>query len=400
MSRQFIIIGAGTGQTADLTVRAREKLMEAACVFAAPRLAEQLGSLREMKPATMSQMVEWAIAEQASPVALLVSGDSGFFSLTKSIQHRLMAHGEVEILPGISSVQYLCAKCGQSYDDACILSLHGRKGSLLGAVSYHRKVIALTGGTHTVQSLCQELTNAGFGHLRVYAGEDLGSDAEKVTAGSAQEIAQQSCSGLALLMILNPDAADCRKALKDSDFIRGDVPMTKQEVRWAAVNLLNVQPQDIVYDVGAGTGSVSIELARHADQGLVYAIERKDAGLALIAQNRKAQGAGNVIPVSGYAPEAFADLPAPDAVFIGGSGGELPEILALLKEKNPNVRVCVSAIALETLHCALETMKSLRFRDLEVCQISAARGRQVGTYTMMTANNPVFLISGGGCCDA
>ena len=102
------------------------------------------------------------------------------------------------------------------------------------------------------------------------------------------------------------------------------------------------------------------------------------------------------MPVSGYAPEALEGLPTPDAVFIGGSGGELPEILAVLKQRNPHVRVCISAIALETMSCALESLKKLEFSNIEVCQISAARGRQVASYTMMTANNPVFLISGGG----
>lgn len=396
MSRRFIIIGAGTGQATDLTETAKQALLNAACVFAAPRLAQQLGDLRQIKPATMSQMVEWSIACTQSPIALLVSGDSGFFSLTKTIQHQLASHGTVEILPGLSSMQYLCAKCGQSYDDAYIMSLHGRSGSILGAVSYHKKVFALTGGTHTVQSICQDLVQAGLGHVLIYAGEDLGSAQERISAGTAQELSAQSYSDLAVLLICNPNAVDCRKALKDRDFVRGEVPMTKQEVRWTAVNLLDLQANDIVYDIGAGTGSVSIEMARHACQGLVYAIERKDAGLTLIEQNRLALGAGNVIPIPGYAPEALTDLPAPDAVFIGGSGGELPEILTVLRQKNPKVRVCISAIALETMSCALECLKKMQFSDIEVCQISAARGRQVASYTMMTANNPVFLISGGG----
>ena len=172
--------------------------------------------------------------------------------------------------------------------------------------------------------------------------------------------------------------------------------MTKQEVRWAAVNLLDIKPHDIVYDVGAGTGSVSIELAKHAERGLVYAIEKKEEALELIEQNRKALGAFNVIAVNGYAPEVFTDLPIPDAAFIGGSSGELPEILTLLKKANPTIRVCISAIALETMALALECLKRLGYANLEVCQISAARGRMVASYTMMTANNPVFLLTAGG----
>lgn len=396
MERQFMIVGAGMGMPEGLTEQAKKALCEADCVFAPERLAKGLSDVCESITVGMSEMAERAIACGAQTVALVMSGDTGFFSLTNRLQDTLRPHGMVQIIPGLSSMQYLCAKCGIRYDDAYILSLHGRSGNILGAVSYHKKVFVLTGGQHTAQSICQDLHSAGLSSVKVILGENLGSAQEEILEGTAETLAGHPTGDLAVLLICNESAACARQSLRDSQFTRGQVPMTKQEVRWAAVNLLDIQKQDIVYDIGAGTGSVSIELARHAERGLVYAIERKDAGLELIEYNRKALGAFNVVPVAGHAPEAFSGLPIPDAAFIGGSGGELPQILAWLKEKNPNVRVCVSAIAVETLATALESMKKLEYVNLDVCQISAARGKKVASYTMMTANNPVFLLTGGG----
>ncbi len=396
MERQFIIIGAGMGVPEELTAQARAAMCAADVVLAPKRIADSLSGICPITAVGITEMGEHAIACGVQTVALLMSGDTGFFSLTNRLQTSLRLHGEVHILAGLSSMQYLCAKCGVPYDDAHILSLHGREGSILGAVSYHKKVFVLTGGQHTAQSICRDLDVAGLSEVQVILGENLGATDEKILAGTAHELAAQPTSDLAVLLIQNPQAADARESLRDDRFIRGRVPMTKQEVRWAAVNLLDIKPTDIVYDIGAGTGSVSVELARHAEHGLVYAIEQKEEGLELIAQNRTALGAFNVIPVSGYAPKIFPELPIPDAAFIGGSSGELPEILTLLKRVNPSIRVCISAIALETMGLALECMKKLGYANLEVCQISAARGRMVASYTMMTANNPVFLLSAGG----
>lgn len=396
MERQFIIIGAGMGVPQELTEQAKAAMRAADYVLAPKRIADSLSEICPITTVGMIEMADHAIACGAQTVALLMSGDTGFFSLTNRLQQVLRPHGEVQIISGLSSMQYLCAKCGVSYDDAHILSLHGREGSILGAVSYHRKVFVLTGGQHTAQSICRDLDVAGLSDVQVILGENLGAEDEQIVSGTAHELASHQTGDLAVLLIRNEQAVDARESLRDDRFIRGRVPMTKQEVRWAAVNLLDIKPHDIVYDVGAGTGSVSIELAKHAERGLVYAIEKKEEALELIEQNRKALGAFNVIAVNGYAPEVFTDLPIPDAAFIGGSSGELPEILTLLKKANPTIRVCISAIALETMALALECLKRLGYANLEVCQISAARGRMVASYTMMTANNPVFLLTAGG----
>lgn len=394
--RRFSIIGAGMGQTDGLLPAAREALCAADLALSTPRLAESLSGLRPVESCATGELAARAIESGAGHVAVLVSGDTGFFSLTRTLAAHLREHGAVECFCGVSSLQYFCAALGTSYDDAVWMSLHGRPGSPVGAVSYNKKVFFLTGGARRAPDLCRELAEAGLTHVRVSLGENLGQPDERIVTGSTEELAALGCADLAVLLVQNDAPADANRPLFDADMTRGSVPMTKQEVRWISANLLAPQPTDVIYDVGAGTGSVSIELARRAHRGTVYAVERGEEGLALIEQNRCALGAYNVRPVAGYAPEALHELPAPDAAFIGGSGGNLREILAVLKEKNPNVRVVLNAIALETLAEAQAALRALDFSDIEVCQIAAARGRKVGSHTLMTANNPVFILRAGG----
>ena len=168
--------------------------------------------------------------------------------------------------------------------------------------------------------------------------------------------------------------------------------MTKQEVRAAILAKLAVRPEDTVWDVGAGTGSVSVELALAARQGRAYAVEYRDEACALIEENRARFGAWNLRLVRGTAPEALADLPAPDAVFIGGSEGRLAGIVDAALAKNPRARLCVSAIALETLSAALDVFNSHGL-EAEVTQLAVSRARPGARLHLLLANNPVFLVT-------
>ena len=167
--------------------------------------------------------------------------------------------------------------------------------------------------------------------------------------------------------------------------------MTKQVIRAAALGKLAAGPEDVCWDIGAGTGSVSVELALQSKA--VWAVERNPEALELLRANRERFRAWNLRLVEGAAPEALDALPKPDAVFVGGSGGELPRILQAVHDANLNARVCVSAIALETLHTALETLTALDW-ETEVTQIAVTRGKPAGPLHLLTAQNPVFLITG------
>lgn len=391
--REFDIFGAGMGTRETLTAEAAQALSAAEMVFATERLAE---ICEKAQVCRFSELAEKAIACGAARVALLVSGDVGFFSAAGKLREKLLAYGEVRLFCGLSSMQYLCSKIGISYDNACIRSLHGRKGNLLGAVSYHGKTFALTGGENNAQRVCRSLADAGLGGVEVYIGENLGSPEEKILKGTASELAEIPCASLAVMLVLNPDFVNPFEPVRDEMLMRAKVPMTKEEVRWVSVARLGVQPGDTVWDVGAGTGAVTLELARKAMDGAVYAVERNPEAVDLLEQNRQKLGGFNVHIVSGHAPEALADLPKPDCIFIGGSGGNMREIIENALKKNPLVRVVANAIALETLQETQKVFAEFRFAEVEIIQLSVARGKSVGRYTMMTANNPVFILSGKG----
>lgn len=393
MARTFYIIGAGMGAPDTLTGEAHRALDEADAVLATARLAA-LDAKAIVCP--FGELAARAMQADGDTVAVLVSGDVGFFSAAARLREQFAPHGEVRLICGLSSLQYFCAKLGVPYDDVCVRSLHGRAGSILGAVSYHKKVFVLTGGAQNAQIVCRALADAGLGSLTVHLGENLGMETERIAHGTAAELAEQACGDLAVLLVEHPDAANAAEPLRDSMFTRAKVPMTKEEVRWTACGRLAVQPRDTVWDVGAGTGAMTLELARRACDGLVYAVERSEEALSLLEENCRKLGGYNVQIIAGRAPEALEILPAPDCVFVGGSGGGMRRILALAKEKNPAVRVVVTAIALETLEEARHALIDLGFANVEVSQLAASRGKAVGPYTMMTALNPVFILSGGG----
>lgn len=183
--------------------------------------------------------------------------------------------------------------------------------------------------------------------------------------------------------------------MRDQWFVRGRTPMTKEEVRAVSIAKLDLTPGAVLYDVGAGTGSISIEASRQLAGGTVYAIERDPEALFLLEQNRARFGAEAVRLVPEAAPEAFAGLPAPTHAFVGGSGGRLEEILYGLREKNPRVRIVVNAAALETLGRLLAWLEKNGV-EADLCALQASRGRVLGGYHLMEGMNPVYVAAFGG----
>ena len=172
--------------------------------------------------------------------------------------------------------------------------------------------------------------------------------------------------------------------------------MTKEEVRALAVCRLHIAGDHVVWDVGAGTGSVSVECALAAPAGRVYAVERKEEALALLRANRERFDVPNLEIVPGTAPGALAELPAPDRVFLGGTAGNLEEILSVILEKNPACRVVLTAVTLETLAQASAAFAALGLEGVEMTQLAVTNTRTVGSYHMFSAQNPVWMLSGEG----
>lgn len=183
--------------------------------------------------------------------------------------------------------------------------------------------------------------------------------------------------------------------MRDEWFIRGEIPMTKSEVRAVSVSKLELCRDNIVYDIGAGTGSVSVEAALKMPEGHVYAFEQKEEGCALIRANAEKAGVKNLTVVPGKAPESLYGYPAPDRVFLGGSSGNMEEILDLVTELNPAVQLVINVIALESLSQAMEWFRKKGWEPEVVCmQVSRAAKR--GPYHMMQAQNPIYVLTAQG----
>ena len=393
MKKQLFVIGVGPGSSEYITAIGQSRIIGCDEVYSAKRLTYMLSSIRsDIKERSISAMIKSIRLSKAQVIGVLVSGDTGFFSMCNLLIKELQDDCEIEVICGISSLQFLCARLHLSYENIKIVSLHGRNNNILGAVSYNERVFVLTGGENKAHHICENLSSNGLGHVNVIAGENLSMPIERILKGTAKKMSLETFDDLTVLLIENEEFTDAQIPLKDSDFTRGNIPMTKEEIRDITVSKLAITSNDIIYDVGAGTGSVSIQMARKAKDGLVYAIEQKSEGIDLIKKNKKKLGSYNLIPIHGKAPEALEGLPAPNKVFIGGSAGEIESIIGCVLKKNPKVKIVMNAITLETLHQIMSSLSHFGI-DYEAICVNISVSEAIGSYHMMKANNPVYIIS-------
>lgn len=415
--RKVTIIGAGPGNP-DLLSRAALDAIDIADVVIGAHRA--LAGIDVPPDVVRCELVKTAdivaaLTDAASwqRAVVVMTGDVGLFSGARRLVEALSGNAQVDVrvIPGISSASYLAARLARPWQDWRFASAHGVACDIVAEAERGGELFLVTSGGEDPSRLSGELVQAGFGDARVTVAERLSYPDERITCATASEIAGQTFDDLNVMLIdfaggAGSPAGASRAAssrwpyassgIPDELFIRGDVPMTKQEVRAVALAKLRLTATDTVWDVGAGTGSVSIEAALVARAGSVWAVERNAAGVRLIRENADAFGCGNVHAVPGVAPEALVKLPVPDAVFVGGSAGELPSIVEAALEKNSQVRLCVPCVTVETLTEACALLSGSRFKGFEACQVSAARAEAVGSHHLMKAQNPVFLVSARG----
>lgn len=409
--RKVTIIGAGPGNP-DLLSRAALDAIDIADVVIGAHRA--LAGIDVPPDVVRCELVKTAdivaaLTDAASwqRAVVVMTGDVGLFSGARRLVEALSgdARVDVRIIPGVSSASYLAARLARPWQDWRFASAHGVACDIVAEAERAGELFLVTSGGEDPSRLSGELVQAGFGDARVTVAERLSYPDERITCATASEIAGQTFDDLNVMLIEFTGGAGspansrwpyASSGIPDELFIRGDVPMTKQEVRAVALAKLRLTATDTVWDVGAGTGSVSIEAALVARAGSVWSVERNATGVRLIRENADAFGCGNVHAVPGVAPDALAKLPVPDAVFVGGSAGELPSIVEVALEKNSRVRLCVPCVTVETLTEACALLSGSRFKGFEACQVSAARAEAVGSHHLMKAQNPVFLVSARG----
>ncbi|MCM1127108.1 MAG: precorrin-6y C5,15-methyltransferase (decarboxylating) subunit CbiE [Lachnospiraceae bacterium] len=393
--KQVSIIGTGMGTEATLTIEGKREIEQAKLLIGAKRVLA--GFSRESGKEFLEEYKEEAVLEaiwqsKADRIAVLMSGDVGFYSGAKRLYPLLKESCQVRLIPGISSLSYFSARLGISWEDAAIISIHGRRENVLQAVKGNTKLFLLGGGSF--HETIKELVDGGMGEKRAYIGENLSYETEKISTGTLQELSQKEYEPLSVMLILN-EQPECKMpyGIPEESFVRGNVPITKSEVRAVAMSKLAVANHEILYDIGAGTGSVSVEMALAAFGGRVYAIEGKEEAISLIKENKRKFGLANLEIIEGMAPKAMEPLEKPHAAFIGGSSGKIDEIIKLLLHKNPHVRIVLSAIAIETVGKVLELCRELSISKVEIVQVAVSKAREMGNVHMLMGQNPIYIIT-------
>lgn len=395
--KTLYLIGSGPGSSEFYTKKALDCLQRADVIFGSKRLLNpDIIPQRPCFPCYIPEDINTVLKEhpEFATAAVLFSGDISFYSGAAKAKTYFEERG-VNVVPvaGISSLSYFSSVLGRNLEDACFLSLHGKTAPVISTVFSHQKTFLLTDGKDGPEQICQSLLESGLDHVTVSVGERLSYKDEKITSGTPGELLGKSFSPLNAVFILNPFAScpDTVPGLPDSAFIRGNVPMTKSEIRAVSISKLRPAPDSIVWDIGAGTGSVTVELARAAYNGSVYAIERKDEALSLISANKKAFHLDNIQIIPGTAPDVLTELPAPTHVFIGGSSGNLRTIIDAVFYKNPAASIVVNAVTLETLSAVVNMDKE--FYSVSALMVHASGAEEVRDFHILKSGNPVFIFT-------
>ena len=405
MSR-LTIIGIGPGSAEYFMPAARNWMRSAHTVIAAKRILPMLQDVCGSTEAQFQSMgkikdtleVIDGLLHQEKDVALVVSGDPLMYSLYKTILNQEISEDwEMDVIPGIGSMQMLGAAFGETMEDARLMSVHGRSrtpGSVALCVTENPKVFFLCSKEQGPAWLSRIMLEYNLHDVEVFAGANLSYEDEMLVSGSPAEMAEKEFPALCVAMIKNPHPRPVTRPcfLSDEDFERGRTPMTKEEIRVLILHKMKIHPDDVIWDIGAGTGSVSVECARQAPFGQVHSVERDEAAVHLIEKNREKFGLDNLFIYEGDAAERAAHLPAPDKVFIGGSGGKLREIMEIIDTFPKKIQVTVSAVTLETIAEAGEILGNYD-ADYDVIQATVGRGRKIGSYHIMDTNNPVMIFT-------
>lgn len=416
----IILAGIGVGNKEFLTHAMEKTIKSADILFGAERMIQKYDAKIDKKPYYLADQIipylhnfrenkDKFITENSINklnVLILFSGDTGFYSGSQKLYTAIKSEIEkgkldatISVLPGISSVSYMASAIGESYNDAYICSIHGVKlSNIASRISQHSKTYMLMSGVKDVNMIGKLFSQDeiyGLNNSTIIVGYQLSYPEEKIMSLSPEECMRLKQDGLYICMIKNnnPITKNITPHINDTDFLREKVPMTKEEIRHISICKLHLKSDSILYDVGSGTGSIAIEAASLSNDIEVYAIEQKFNAVQLIIRNKEKFALDNIHVISAKAPDGIDNLPTPTHAFIGGSGGNLKEIIEYLRIKNPHIRIVINAISIETICEIKEIFSSCDINNADIVQMQISRSNQIGNYHLMQAENPIWICS-------
>ena len=328
---------------------------------------------------------------------VLASGDPSFFGVGRFLLRNLPKE-RVEIFANVTSMQYAFARIKEPWDDAIFLSVHGRgMGRSIDKIIAAEKACVLTDPVNTPAAIARELLDRGAEGYEAWVCEDLGLPSEKFTRTDVKGLLTLQHSDLNILILIRTWEPNLTHypliGIEDDEFATVKKLITKQEVRAVTLAKLQLQNDLVLWDIGAGSGSVSIEASNLMPGGKLFAVEKNPQCVAYLRDNLSKFSARNVKLVEAEAPEGLEDLPDPDRVFIGGAGGNLDEILTCADERlKPGGKIVLNAVTLDTLTKAVELLEYHGYQVEVVC-INVARTRPLTEFKLFEAQNPIYIIS-------
>ncbi len=372
------------------------------------------GAIRHDLTGRLREVPGWvrAAREAHQACVVLASGDPLCHGIAPYLAQHLCLDA-LEILPNLSTLQLACARVGLAWQDARIVSVHAadagewQRGAtpahglhaLAQALRAEQRLLLLTSPANSPDRVARLLLTEGLGDdFQLAVAEHLLQPQERIHPQlSPAEAARMRFAELNVVLLwrIRPRPRPVRFGLADSTFEQRQPEkglITKQEVRAVSLARLQLRADSLVWDLGAGSGSVGLEAARLCPQGHVWAIEKNEADHAIATRNHAAFGVSNYTLRHGRAPEGLGDWPDPDAVFIGGSGGELAGLIEqVLRRLRPGGRLVMNFVTLENLAAATQTLQALD-AVWDVLQLQAARSRPILHMHRMAAENPVWLV--------
>jgi len=402
------IIGVGNDGLGGITGRARELLQQAQLVLGSESTLELVQGLKAEQLAIgpdlldVVQTLENNLGKKR--MVVVAGGDPLFYGVARYLCDRL-GKDRFEVLPHVSSMQLAFARVKESWEEAYLTNLANHSlESVLDRVRTAETVGLFTSEMDNPSRIAQQLLARGLDYFRAYVCENLGAPDERVTQGELAEMAEMEFAPLNVMILKRkpgrPDqqgaSAGFRRFGNPDDVFAQSQPksglITQAEVRAIALAQLNVQPANVVWDIGAGSGAVAIEAAQLAFPGMVYAIEQDVADYHLIVANAQTFGVRNLKAIHGTAPAVFQGLPVPNAIFVGGAGKEVSRLLeGAFGALRPGGNMVVNVATLDSLNAAYTTLKGLA-HTVEALLVNLARSNEQMGSLRFEALNPTFLL--------